>query len=461
MSDVTTIDANTPLPAKPSRGAAIIRFTASEREVLSRSVYLEETSPERGLKGVIFVISGLLFTFILWATFTRFDETAPALGTILPVSFVQPVQHLEGGIVAQVLVEESQRVEAGQPILMMDDTNARSEYQALLVRQASLAMQIERLRAFALDRQPDFSAFAGRFPALVADQRDIFRTQIEARDAQFEVIDQQIAARLEESRGLKSHREMLQKQIVLIAEELDMRKTLLEKGLMNKVLYLDTQRRMNELEGEIAGAGADIGRAAAAVAEARGARLRIAEQLRGEALDLMGRFSNEHAEISERLTELQDRLARTEVRAPVAGLVAGLKISGPGGVLEPGALIAEIVPNETEVLAEARINPRDIGHMEVGQPVMVKIDSYDFARFGGVEGRLKSVSATSFEDAEGRPYFRALISMEKPYVGNDPKNNRITPGMTVIADIKTGEKSLMAYLWRPVQQSIGGAFSER
>lgn len=442
-------------------GKRLARFTAGEREVLSRSIYLEETGPALGVRGSIMAICGLILLFIIWASLTTFDEVAPARGTILPIGFVQPVQHLEGGIVASVPVSEGQRVAQGDVIIRMDDTTARSEYDALRVREASLSLQIERLRAFALDREPDFSDMEEAYPQLVADQRDIYRTQVEARDAQLEVLDQRIASRIEETRGLESHRAMLDKQIFLIREELDMRKTLLEKGLTNKVIYLDTERRLNEIEGEMARTDADLAGARAAVAESQGARLEIEERLRSDALDLMGRLSNEHAEIAERLTDLADRLARTEVRAPVAGLVAGLRVTGPGAVLEPGALVAEIVPDESEILAEARIDPRDIGNVTVGQPVLVKVDSYDFARFGAVKGKVRLISATSFEDAEGRPYFRALIGMDQAYVGKDPTRNRITPGMTLMADIRTGKKSLMAYLWRPVEQSMHGAFSER
>jgi HlyD family secretion protein/adhesin transport system membrane fusion protein len=447
------------LNQKSSR--SLMRINAYDREVLSRSVYLEETGPSMGMAALIFVIAALIALFIIWSGLTRLDETVAARGTVSPISFVQPVQHLEGGIVASVEVEEGQIVKAGDPLLTMDKTISRSDYLALKVREASLALQIERLRSFALNDEPDFSAHLENYPELVMDQQRIYETQIDARNAQIAISNAQIQSRQQEALSLSEHHDMLKKQVLLLEEELEMRKTLLDKGLTNKIVYLDTQRRLNQTEGEIARTRADMARAEAEIAQARGGLLEMEERLRGDALEELGRFSNEQAEIKEQLTRLSDRVQRTVVRAPVAGTVTGLAVTGPGAVVQPGAKLADIVPNDRQILAETRISPRDIGHIKPGQPVTVKIDSYDYARFGGVPGKVKSISATSFIDEEGVSYFRSMISIEQTFVGENPANNTITPGMTLVADIKTGEKSLLAYLWRPVQQSMSGAFSER
>ncbi len=449
---------------KRSQKARILTLSSlspTERDSLSQSIHLEESQPGWSYRAIIMAVAGLLALFIVWSAITQIDETVIARGEILPINFVQPVQHLEGGIVSSVLVTEGQKVEAGDPLVMMDKTPALSDFLSLKVREVSLALQIARLHAFALGETPDFSGYADEYPDLVRDQMAIFSRQDDARTAQLSMIDSQITSRQQEVVGLREHVETLNKQLVLLTEELEMRKVLLDKGLTNKVVYLDTQRRFNQVEGEIARTQADIARATADVAQASGNRLQIDERLRSDALEQLGRFSNDQAEVRERLSALSDRLDRTIVRAPVSGLVAGLVVTGPGAVLSPGTRIAEIVPDGREVLAEGRISPRDIGHIVVGQPVTVKIDTYDYTRFGGVAGKVRSVSATSFKDEEGRPYFRSLITIEQPYVGRDMRDNAVTPGMTMVADIKTGEKSLLGYLWRPVQQSMNGAFSER
>lgn len=436
-------------------------LSPAERDSLSQSIHLEESHPGWGYRAIILAVAGLLGLFIIWSALTQIDETVVARGEVLPINFVQPVQHLEGGIVASVLVSDGQKVEKGDPLVVMDKTSALSDFLSFKVREASLALQIARLHAFALGQKPDFSEYADEYPDLVRDQMAIFNRQNEARLAQLTMIDSQVSSRQQEVVGLEKHLDTLDKQLMLLVEELEMRQILLDKGLTNKVVYLDTQRRYNQVEGEIARTHAEIARATADVAQANANRLQIDERLRSEALEQLGRFSNEQAEVHERLSALSDRLDRTIVRAPISGLVAGLAVTGPGAVLAPGVQIAKIVPDGREVLAEGRISPRDIGHVEVGQPVTVKIDTYDYTRFGGVPGTVHSISATSFKDEEGRPYFRSLIAIEQPYIGRDIRNNAITPGMTLVADIKTGEKSLLGYLWRPVQQSLDGAFSER
>ena len=174
---------------------SLMSINAYDREVLSRSVYLEETGPSMGVAALIFIIAALIALFIIWSGLTRLDETVAARGTVSPISFVQPVQHLEGGIVASVEVEEGQFVKAGDPMLTMDKTISRSDYLALKVREASLALQIERLRAFALNDEPDFSAHLENYPELVMDQQRIFETQIDARNAQIAIINAQIQSR--------------------------------------------------------------------------------------------------------------------------------------------------------------------------------------------------------------------------------------------------------------------------
>jgi membrane fusion protein, adhesin transport system len=132
-----------------------------------------------------------------------------------------------------------------------------------------------------------------------------------------------------------------------------------------------------------------------------------------------------------------------------------------GGVIPPGAIITEIVPLDKELVVEAKIQPRDVGHVRIGQPVTVKVTTYDFSRYGGITGELKDVSASTFLDEQGEPYYKGIVELDRNYVGKDPMHNRVMPGMTVQADIKTGKKTLFSYLLKPVYSSVSTAFRER
>ena len=175
----------------------------------------------------------------------------------------------------------------------------------------------------------------------------------------------------------------------------------------------------------------------------------------------MGSVTGELAQVRETIAKLQDRVRRLDITAPTRGIVKGLTTRTIGAVIGPGELIVEIVPLDDVLVAEVRISPRDIGHLRIGQSANVKVTTYDPARFGVVEGRLKRVSASTFKDEEGEPFYKGIIELSQAFVGSDPDRNPVLPGMVVDADIVTGSKSLMQYLLKPVYRGLDSAFRER
>jgi len=454
---------NDKIPARKPVGKRLFKqasLSPKDRAVLARSILLEETSPPGLLYGVVWIVAGLLAAFIIWATITRLDERASAPGEVLTQAAVTPIQHLEGGIVSDLLVKEGQRVTAGTPLLRLDPTAASAEFEGLRARAAALALQIARLRATALGEPLDFGPESARYPGLAADQKELYESQQGSLAAQQAVADAQILAREQELRGLQARETSLSEQLQSLDARVALENELSNKQLGRRSDLLDAERAAAQVRGEIEQVRAEQARARAAIAEAEGRKLEAAEGVRGQALDRLGQLSAERAEVMERIRRLEDRYTRTELRAPIAGIVAGLKLA-EGSVIAPGDTLMEIVPEDDTVLAQVRISPRDIGYIEVGQPALIKVDSYSFSRQGGVTGTVERLSATSFKTEDGGTYFEAQLSLDQPYVGPDPKANRLTPGMTLVADIKTGEKSLMAYLWRPVSHSLSDAFGER
>ncbi len=149
------------------------------------------------------------------------------------------------------------------------------------------------------------------------------------------------------------------------------------------------------------------------------------------------------------------------MRAPVRGVIKGLAVNTIGGVIQPGQTLMEIVPLDEALVVEARIPPQYIGNIRIGQPVQIKVSTYDFSRFGTVEGKLSSLSATTFAGQEGDRYYRGRIVLDHNYVGTQAGRNMIMPGMTVMADIVTGRKTILDYLLKPIHRSLMTAFSER
>lgn len=427
---------------------------------LSQPLLLEESGPPRVLSQLLIVITILVGGLIGFAAFTNISETAVTQGQVKPAGSVNLVQHLEGGIVAEILVEDGQIVDQGQTLIRLKKAGPLAEFDQMRAREASLALRAERLRAFVLDRTPDFSA-GGDHPDLLADQQAILELQIEARESQRRVIHSRIEQRQAQLEALAEQKQNLKEQTAILKEQLGMRAKLLKKGLVSRVVYLESQRSLSRTQGELASVVGRITEAHAALGEARNSLLELDANLRNEALDEMGTVTGELAQVREAIAKLKDRVQRLEVSAPTRGVVKGLTTRTIGAVISPGAPIMEIVPIDDVLVAEVRISPRDVGHLRPGLEAEVKITTYDMARFGTVEGRLKRVSASTFEDEQGDPFYKGVIELSQAYVGNDPDYNPIRPGMVVNADIITGSKTLLQYLLKPVYRGLSSAFRER
>jgi HlyD family secretion protein/adhesin transport system membrane fusion protein len=296
---------------------------------------------------------------------------------------------------------------------------------------------------------------------LSADQAAILRTQERARTSQRLILERQLGGRRADLEALLSQRRTLDRQIEITGEALLMRQRLTDQGLNSRITLLDVQREMNRVQGELSTATVNIARAREVVAEAEQRLIELDSRLSAEAMREVGSVTAELRQVEEARVRLDDRVARTKVRSPVRGVVKEMRVRSERGVLPPGGTLLEVVPIGRELIVEARLTPSDIGQVRVGQPVAVKISTYDFARFGSVPGALVSLSPSTLTDAQGRTYYKAIIGLDKSYAGDDSTQNPLLPGMTVLVDIKTDERSVLRYMLNPVYRALDQAFSEK
>ncbi|MAU41347.1 MAG: hypothetical protein CMF31_06970 [Kordiimonas sp.] len=428
---------------------------------LSRAILLEEVGPPRMITATIAVISFFILSFFVWSAVTPLQETSMAKGQILPQASVQPVQHLEGGIIANVMVKEGDIVRAGDPLMKLAPVAAMADLDQMLTREASLSLQAERLRAFALERDANFAPYAANYPQIVRDQSDVLDYQNKSRMAQKDVLIAQINERDKEYAVLVQQEETQRESLRILTKETDIHSQLRKKGLGSELKLLAAKRALNQAQGELQATLSRQASIKASIKEAESRVLELDATLRNEALAEMGRVSTELAELRKELSRHQDRVARLTVTAPSNGVVKGLQFPRPGGVVAPGDLLMELVPEDRNLIAEVKISPRDIGHVKKGTPVLVKVDTYNYARFGGIAGTLDHVSASSFMDEKGETYFKGVVQLPQTYVGQDPRSNAVTSGMTVVADIRSGEKTLLQYLIKPIHNALSSSFTER
>lgn len=438
-----------------------LRHTALRH--IGRSAVLEEPFMPRLMRFTIITISLFLGVFVAWASFTDVSEVTRAEGDVVPNGYVQVVQHLEGGIVSDILVSEGEMVTSGDVLLRLDGAGAREDLARYEAQMRGLKMEAERMRAYLDNRVPDFERHhtSDGNTASLADQHRYYESMVEARQKEAEIIRSQIVQKKEIVRSLESKRGTLASNLKISRESLSALKTLLDKGLANRFRYLSKQEEVNLLRGQLAETDTEIARAQEGIAEYEQRLASLEAGYDDQAAQELNRVENEMAQLDEVLSKLRKRVERLEVRAPTQGLVKGLEVHTIGGVVAAGQKILEIVPMDEQMIVEAKISTSDVGHLRIGQPVQVKVHSYDFVRYGMVDGTLEAISPTTFIDKMNKTYYRARVVLNQPYVGHDASTNYILPGMTVEADIITGTKTVLEYLLKPIHIAARSAMHER
>ncbi len=266
-----------------------------------------------------------------------------------------------------------------------------------------------------------------------------FASSAEESKASINVLQEQVHQREQELVEKRSRLAQLQQSYGYINRELQMSKPLLAQGVVSEVEILRLQRQVSDLRGEM-----DATRLAIP---------RLQSQLNEAKSKLEGANATE--------TAAKDRLDRTTIRSPVEGIVKTIAVNTVGGVIQPGMNVMEIVPVEDNLLIEARVRPSDVGFLKVGQPAMVKISAYDFSIYGGLDAEVENITADSITNEKGESFYLVRVRTRKNYLGTDEKTLPIIPGMMATASIKTGSKSIMSYLLKPIFKAKTIALTER
>ncbi len=428
---------------------------------LNQAIQLEETPPVGIINIAIVFTAVLLVVLIFWAHLTQIKEITVSRGEVIPADLIHNVQHLEGGIVSEIDVRNGDFVEAGDTLLRFAPPATMSELAQMSVRYASLLLQKERLLALIEHREPDFGQTGKDYPEHALQQKIIYDAQLDSQQQKVMVINQQIEQKKSEKQRALNQYDIMKKEVALLEEQVNIRKGLNKTGVVARDELLTTQIELTERLREYRQYKDNYNVAETSLAEVRQRRTDVEYQFIKDIQLEAGEIMNEIAEIEQTLIRLTDRAKRLNVTAPVNGIVQALSINSINAVVEPGKVIMRIVPINDELIVEARILPGDVGHVHINQSAEVKVDSYDSSRFGSIAGTVKQISATTYLDERNNPYYRAEITLDKSWVGDNPEVMKIIPGMTVQANIETGEKSILAYLLRPISRGFSNAFTER
>lgn len=384
---------------------------------------LTQTTP--GSKAILYLIGTVALVGLVWANFATVEEVTQGEAKIVSKSREQVIQSLEGGILEEMNVHEGDIVKKGQVLLRIDETRAKTAYKEAFSKFVGLQATIDRLRAEAYEGPLVFSDEVKKVPSEV----DLETHTYQARH-----------------RSLQDSIASIQQSYKLAMQEINLAQPLADRGLMSQVEMLRMRRQANDLQMQI---------------------VQQRNRFQADANSELTKLELEITQVRENLIGRADILARTTVTAPVYGTVKNVRFNTVGGVIQPGEKILEIVPLEDQLLVEGKIKPSDVAFLRPGLPAMVKISAYDFGVYGGLKGKVELVSADTLKDdekaASGRPdatYYRVTVLTDSNALEAGGKRLPIIPGMTATMEIRTGKKTILQYLLKPVFKARE-AFRER
>jgi HlyD family type I secretion membrane fusion protein len=386
-----------------------------------------------------------------WAALTTLDKVTRGAGRVVPQTRNQIIQHLEGGIVSEILVREGQRVTAGQALVRVDNSFARAELQQNQVELVARQLQYARLEAESQGERlfAPPPALARGAPTIATQEASLFRARLEGLNAQLLVVEDQHKQKQLELAEMRTRRTSSLREQQIVTQRTESLRRLARMGAVSNNELLDNERALQQIEARLASLVHDIPRLEAAVSELsrRGDEIRL--RFRADAEKDQRETAVQIAKIEETITAMQDRSRRTEVIAPVAGTVNKLFVDTIGGVVKSGEPLVQLVPIDTTVIIEARIQPQDRAEVWPGLPAVVKVSAYDFSLHGGLKGKVLDISPDVLSDDKGEPYFRVRLEADATAFG---PARPIIPGMLAQVDIISGQHTVLGYLMRPVQR---------
>jgi len=399
---------------------------------------------------------------LLWANFAEVDEVTRGDGKAIPSSRVQKIQNLEGGIVSELFVHEGQVVEAGTPLLRLDDTRFASNVGETEADRLSLAMRVERLSAEVEGRELAIPEdIAAKAPGLAQSEKALFLSRQQQLQDEIAGLQEQLTQRRQEVREYASKQGQFRNSLELLRQEIRMSEPLVAEGAVSPVEVLRLKRAEVEARGQLEATGLAIPRAEAAIKEVERKIDETRGRFRSEALTQLNEARTDLSKIESTGKALEDRVNRTLVTSPVRGIVKQLLVNTIGGVIQPGSDMIEIVPIDDTLLVEARIRPQDIAFLHPGQEAVVKFTAYDYTIYGGLKAKLEQIGADTVTDEEGNSFYLIKLRTEKSHLGSEEHPLLIIPGMVTSVDIITGKKSVLSYLLKPIIRARAEALRER
>ncbi|KHS74091.1 hemolysin secretion protein D [Pectobacterium brasiliense] len=422
---------------------------------------MAEDSP-RSIRFTLWAIGAFFLFFILWAGFANIDEVTRGDGKAIPSSRLQKIQNLEGGIITEVFIREGQVVNAGDPLLRLDDTRFASNVGETEADRLALLSRIERLNAEINGQELVLSEeITTQAPKIASGEKELYNSRRQQLHNEISGLEEQLIQRQQELRDFSAKEIQFRNSLGLLQQEIKMSEPLIAEGAISKVEVLRLRRAEVETRGQLDSIKLSIPRAESAIKESENKIEETRSRYKSEALSQLSEAQTSLNKIEATGKALEDRVNRTLVVSPVRGIVQQVLVNTIGGVIQPGSDLVEIVPLDDKLLVEAKIRPQDIAFLHPGQDAIIKLTAYDYTIYGGLKGQLEQISPDTVTDKEGNSFYIIRLRTDKNYLGSADKPLLIIPGMVASVDIITGKKTILSYLLKPIIRAKAEALRER
>ncbi|QJT79964.1 HlyD family type I secretion periplasmic adaptor subunit [Kosakonia sp. MUSA4] len=417
----------------------------------------------RVMRITLWAIFAFFICMFLWSALADIDEVTRGEGRAIPSARLQKIQNLEGGIVAQVYVRDGDIVNAGAPLIRLDDTRFRSNAEETGADRLALQARVERLTAqtngdTTLTLSPDIIKGA---PDIAKGEMELFTTINNRVNSTIAGLNEQLVQKKQELLDMQTKAEQYRKSLQLLQQEISLSVPLISKGAISRVEVLRLQRTEVDTRGQLDTTTVAIPGAVAAVKEIESKIKETLDNTRSDALTQLNQARTDLSKAEATGKAIEDRVNRTMVVSPVRGIVQQVMVNTIGGVIQPGNDMVEIVPLDDTLLIEAKIRPQDIAFIHPGQEAMVKFSAYDYTIYGGLPAKLVQISPDTVTDKDGNSFYVIRLRTDKNHLGTDNKPLLIIPGMVASVDIITGKRTILQYLLKPLLRARADALHER
>lgn len=405
-------------------------------------------------------LCAFFFLMVSLAAMAPLYEVALTEGKIVPQGSVVRVEHFEGGIVKDIHFRSGDRVKKGDVIVSLTPAAAVSDQDQMAAKYVNLKITELRLKALLEEREVDFGAYAASHPKLVQDHLALFRQARQTLSHTVGGLTARVNQKTASVKALELETKSLESQLAIHKEQFQMRKTLVKDGYTTRNAFLEAKVRVAETEAKLAQVE---GQLLSSVNELSETEQQLAETVAKERQQWnqeLTQTSAGIAEIDAVLGKVEDRVNRLDVRAPINGLIQTVQPKAVGEVINPGDLVAEMVPADDLLLAEVKLNPKDATNIKPGMMSRVRVTAFDAKEFGTLDGTVLKVSPTTFSNEKGEEYYEVRIKLETLVLRRKGVDHPIIPGMVVQAELIKGERSVLRYLLKPLFTALDNSFGE-